>query len=143
MNDGLVFPFAIALGVAAMGVDTAVSVLPKADLDVFFEVRSVEAFRDGDSATLVVDRSIYRPIHMAFTVQVMSMTPQGWQEICTAPSNNILYEPTRVLPDPITLDWWTWGKCATIPPGLVKIVTTWDPEPLGLPSVTMIAEVKE
>ena len=144
MNDGgLLFPFAIALGVVAMGVDTAVNVIPTADLDAFFEVHSIKAERTDGGIILHIDRTIHRPIHMAFTVQVMRRMDGRWAEICTAPSNVILYDTERALPDPVTLDWWTWGKCVDAPPGPVKIVTTWDPEPLGLGSLTVSAEVTE
>ena len=141
MTDSLAFPFAIALTVSLMGVDTAVKVMPKADLAEFFEVQSVTAKRVGDGAVLDVQRVIHRPVHMAFTVRIMAQEPSGWTEVCQAPSNVILYEPGRALPDPITLDWWTWGKCPTLPSGPAEIVTTWDPEPFGLASITVKTEV--
>jgi hypothetical protein len=141
MSDNFAFPFVIALTVSLMGVDTAVNVLPKADLAAFFEVHSIEFERAGDTAILHVDRTIHRPINMAFTVRIMSETPRGWVEVCRAASNVILYEPGRALPDPVTLDWWTWGQCPTLPEGPAQIVTTWDPEPMGLEAVTVKAEV--
>lgn len=141
MNDGLAFPFVVALILAGMGVDTAVSVLPQADLDTFFDVRSVTARRDGDTATLTVDRTVKMPIHMAFSVRVQSRIGAGWVDTCAMSSGVIFYQPDAVLPDPVTLDWWTWGECPDLPPGDARIVTTWTPEPRGMQSVTVIAEV--
>lgn len=143
MNDGLAFPFAIALGISAMGVDTAVRVMPRPQLSDAFEVRSIEAHREGETAILDVDRTIKRPINMQFSVRVMQRGPNGWIDTCAMTSGVIQYRPDAALPDPVTLDWWTWGECATLPAGQARIVTTWVPEPRGLEPVTVIAEVME
>lgn len=141
MKD-LVFPFAIATGFAMMGVDTAVTVLPRADLGEFFTVQSLTATRSGDTATLEVDRQIKHPIHMAFNVRIQSLGEKGWYETCAMQAGPILYQPDAALPEPVTLDWWTWGECPTLPEGKARIVTTWIPEPKGMAPITAIAEVK-
>ncbi len=142
MNDGVAFPFAIALIFAAMGVDTAVTVLPRADMDQFFEVQSVAAERQGDTAILHVDREIHQPLHMSFSVRVMSQGKRGWVETCAMSSGVIEYSPDNALPDPVTLDWWTWGECPTLPPGPARIITTWTPAVKGFDPVTVIADVR-
>ncbi len=141
MKD-LAFPFAIALAASLMGVDTAVSVLPKAGMADFFEVRSVTAERQGETAVIQFDRVIHQPLHMEFTVRVQGKARQGWVEVCAMSSGVILYTPDAVLPDPVTLDWWTWGKCPTLPEGPARIVTTWAPDARGLEPVTVITEVE-
>lgn len=141
MKD-LVFPFAIATGFAMMGVDTAVTVLPRAALDDFFAVQSVIATRQGDTAILEVHRQILHPIHMGFNVRIQSLGEKGWHETCAMQAGPILYQPDAALPEPVTLDWWTWGECPTLPEGKARIVTTWIPEPKGMESVTVVSEVK-
>jgi hypothetical protein len=143
MNDGLAFPFAVALAVAAMGVDTTVSIMPRPQLSDAFEVRSVTAERAGDTAILKVDRTIKRPINMQFSVRVMQKGPNGWIDTCAMTSGVIQYRPDAALPDPVTLDWWTWGECPHLPAGQSRIVTTWVPEPREMEPLTIIAEVME
>ena len=142
MNDGLAFPFAITLVFAMMGVDTAVSVLPRAATDDFFTVQSVTVERAGAGAVLNVDRTIKRPIHMEFAVRIMGRGKSGWVETCTTQSGPILYLPDAELPDLITLDWWTWGKCPNLPEGPARVITTWIPEPQGLGPVSIVSEVE-
>lgn len=143
MNDGLAFPFAIALGISAMGVDTAVRVMPRPALSDAFEVRSIKAHRQGDTAILNVDRVIKRPVNMQFSVRVMTRGPNGWIDTCAMTSGVIQYHPDNALPDPVTLDYWTWGECATLPAGKARVVTTWYPEPRGLEPLTVVADVIE
>ena len=139
----LVFPFAIATAFAMMGVDTAVTMLPRAELSNFFTVDGIEAKRVGKTAHLKVDRTIHHPIHMSFIVRVQKRGLNGWTDDCTAPEvGPILYQPDAELPDPITLDWWTWGACVELPEGPARIVTTWIPEPNGLSPVTVVSEVE-
>lgn len=142
MNDGIAFPFAIALIFAGMGVDTAVSVLPRAEMTQFFQVRSVTAERDGSTAILRVDRSILRPMHMSFSVRVLAHTARGWVETCAMSSGVIEYQPDNALPEPVTLDWWTWGRCPHLPEGPARIVTTWTPAVQGFDPVTVSTDVR-
>lgn len=142
MSESLAFPFAIALGLSMLGVDTAVSIMPRASTDNFFAVHSFRAERSGDTALIYIERAIKAPIPMAYTVRIMERDIGGWREFCKAQSNTFLYMPDAVLPGQIDLDWWTGGKCAKLPAAPARIVTTWDPEGQGLESVTAIAEVK-
>jgi hypothetical protein len=142
MNDGVAFPFAIALIFAAMGVDTAVTVLPRAEMPQFFEVHSITAERRGDAAVLIVDRSIHRPLHMAFSVRVMAQGRSGWIETCAMSSGVIEYQTDNALPEPVTLDWWTWGQCPDLPPGPARIVTTWTPAIKGFDPLTVTTDVR-
>lgn len=141
-TDNLAVPFVIALGWAGLTLDTAVSLAPKATLATYFEVHSIEAIRDGNTAILVVDRDIHAPIDMAYTVRVMSVNGTGVTQFCKSESNTFRYLPTAQLPDPITLDWWTNGACPTLPDGPAQIITTWEPYPSGLAPLTVITEVR-
>lgn len=141
-QESLMLPVMLSLGWFGIGLDTTTRMMPRAGLDTFFEVRSVTAERVGGTAILHVDREIHYPIHMAFTVRVMEQRGLGWQEVCAAPSNVILYLPDAELPDPVTLDWWTWGKCPNLPDGPVRIVTTWEPEPRGMEPLTVVTEIE-
>lgn len=142
MNDGLLFPFAIAIGVGLMGVDTAVTLMPKPSLDAFFRVDSITAERVGDTAVLHVNREILHPLHMTFSVRVKAKGAHGWVETCAMTSGVILYQPDAELPQPITLDRWTWGRCPELPEGPAMIVTTWAPDSPALEPLTVITEVK-
>jgi hypothetical protein len=143
MSESLAFPFAIALGISAMGVDTAVRVMPRPQLSDAFEVHSIRAERVGDTAILHVDRTIKRPVNMEFTVRVMQRGPNGWIDTCAMNSGVIRYSPDAALPDPVTLDWWSWSECATLPAGEARIVTTWVPEPRGMEPLTVSVNVEE
>lgn len=142
-TDSLAVPFMISLGWAGLTLDTAVSFAPRATLENFFEVHSIEAERVGNTAVLRVDREIHAPINMAYTVRVMAVENGKYQQVCKASSNSFLYMPQAELPDQITLDWWTDGECPELPDGPSQIITTWDPDPQGLDALTVIAEVEE
>lgn len=141
MSDSLAFPFVMSLAFVGLGVTTAVDVLPRAGMDDFFTVESITAKRVGDTAILDVERTLKQPIHMQFTVRTFQKVPFGYVETCSMSSGVILYEPGRVLPELVTLDWWTWGECPTLPDGPAMIETTWTPEPRGMKPLTVKTEV--
>lgn len=138
--DGL-FAVAVAMGVSGLVVDGVVSLVPEPKTQVLFEVHEIRAERVGDTANLFVNRSIYAPVHMEPTVRIMEKTKGGWREFCFAPSSPFLYQPDAVLDQPVTLDWWTWGKCPVLPDGPARIVTTWSPAGRGLLPVTYTVEI--
>lgn len=140
MND-LAFNFASALAVAGSAFVGLTHIVPRPQLSDYFVVSQLEAVRQGNSATLIVDRTIKQPLHMGFTVRILGEGSEGWVEYCAMTSGVILYQPGRALPDPVTLDWWTWGRCPTLPRGKALIETTWSPEG-GLEPLTMTIEVK-
>ena len=141
MND-MMFNFASAMAVAGSAFVGLTHVVPRPNLSDYFVVDRLEATRSGDTAILSVARTIKQPLHMGFTVRVMKEGYEGWVEHCAMTSGVILYAPGRALPDPVTLDWWTWGRCPSLPPGRALIETTWSPEG-GLPPLTITTEVSE
>lgn len=141
MND-LAFNFASALAVAGSAFVGLSHIVPRPNLADFFEVENLVAVREGDTALLQVSRTIKQPLHMSFTVRILGDGREGWEEHCAMTSGVILYQPGRSLPDPVTLDWWTWGRCPTIPAGPAMIETTWAPAG-GLPPLTIQTIVRE
>jgi hypothetical protein len=141
ISDG-VFALAVAMGVSGLLADGVVRMIPETATDAFFSVQSITAKRDGSGANLWVDREIFAPIHMAFGVRVMQKVDVGWRETCAMQSEPILYLPDAIIDQPVTLDWWTHGKCHTLPQGRARIVTTWVPVAENLDPVSFIAELE-
>jgi len=141
MNDTLAFPLAIALGLSGLAIDTTSMLVPPPETARYFDVRSVSAERVGDTAHLHIDRAIYAPIEMSFSVRVMEDRGE-WHQVCKHESGVFQYRPEAALPVPVTLEWWTDGRCVSIPPGPVQIITTWTPANRALEPVTRIARVE-
>lgn len=141
MSD-MAFSLVSALAVAGSAFIGLTHVVPRPSLSDYFEVTRLDAVRDGDTALLMVERTVKQPLHMGFTVRVLADGREGWVEHCAMTSGAILYQPGRVLPEPVTLDWWTWGRCPTLPEGRALIETTWAPEG-GLAPLTIATEVTE
>lgn len=141
ISDG-VFAVAVAMGVSGLMVDGVVKIAATQDTSAFFEVREIRAERVGNTANLWVDRSIYAPIHMEFTVRVMQEMPDGWREACSMHGAPRLYMPDVVIDQPVTLDWWTLGQCKALPEGRARIITTWSPTARKLQPVTYTVEIE-
>ena len=132
-------PAVAALAVASaifQGAHTGLSQLNPPEVANYFEVHDIRAERDGTSAKLWVDRTIYLPVHMSYAVRVMERTPQGWREFCEAQGGPFLYQPDAILDQPVTLAWWTGGECDALPDGPARIVTTWAPTIRGVEPVS-------
>lgn len=136
------FQFVGALAIAGSTFLSIVQVMPQPKTSDYFEVGYVTGQRVGQSAELTVNRAIKAPLHMRFTVRVMEQEPAGWNEFCNMSSDAaILYQPNAVLPEPVTLDWWTWGECPVLPPGPARVITTWTPTDAGFQPVTAITDI--
>lgn len=140
ISDGL-FALAVAMGVSGLVVDGVVSLVPEPKTQSLFEVHEIKAVRKDDTADLWVNRTIHEPLHMAFSVRLLQRFAGGWSEFCFMESKPFLYMPDAVIPQPVTLDWWTHGKCPTLPDGPARIVTTWAPAGRGLMPVTYTVEI--
>ena len=86
----------------------------------------------GEPIIMVVDREIKRPVYGSWTVTVREQGEGGWALQCVA-SGSGDYHPNAILPDPLTLDWWTDGQCDTLGPGTYFVTTTWAFRPRGVP----------
>ena len=136
-----IFSVLVAFGVAGLAVDAVVSMSPQPSTRNAFEVHSITAERVGDTAILDVDRVVYMPIEMGYVVRVLEQTSQGYRQFCKMEGPPLEYQTDAVLPDPVTLWWWTDGDCPTIPDGHVRISTTWTPVKDGYDAVTYNFEI--
>lgn len=137
-----IFGGLIALGVAGLVVDSAVELFPDTNTHHAFQVHSITATRQGNTAVLDVDRTINYPITMGFTVRVLEDIEGGLREFCRMESPPFEYIPNSILPDVLDLDWWTYGKCSELPKGRAVVSTTWTPQKDGYDAVTYTFEVE-
>ena len=137
-----IYGLAVSIGVVGLVTDSVVKLAPPPVTADFFEVAEVRADRDGDTVSLWVDREIHRAIYMAASVRVLQPTPSGMQQVCIADGPTILYRPEAVMPQPVDLDWWTWGHCPILPEGRTVIETTWTPRDPALDPVTVEVTVE-
>ncbi len=137
-----IYGLAVSIGVVGLVTDSVVKLAPQPVTADFFEVSEVRAERNGDDAAIWVDRIIHRSIYMTASVRVMQPTPRGMQQVCIADGPTILYRPEAVMPQPVDLDWWTWGHCPMLPEGRTVIETTWTPRGPALEPVTVEVTVE-
>ena len=111
----------------------AMQVFPPATY--YFEARHmiVPDAPTGAGVVLFVDRDIHRPVFGRWTVTVRRQAGEGWVQACAPAHGSNNYLPESVLPDPLTLEWWTEGQCSLTEPGRYFITTTWAFEPRRLP----------
>lgn len=93
----------------------------------FYEVRRVSVGNSvvGESIILDVDRTIHREFSGSFVVEVRTF-PQR-TAYCVG-EGSVRYHPEAELPDPITLQWWTFNDECTgpdLPVGDYIVVTHW------------------
>jgi hypothetical protein len=86
----------------------------------------------GDDVLMIVNRTIKRQVFGEWTVTVRAQQENGWSIYCVARGESD-YSPLAVLPDPLTLDWWTYGQCEPPPPGTYFVTTTWAFSPAWIP----------
>lgn len=119
-------------------VEAALSAWPASD---WMEVRSVRVFdaRAGEPIRLFVDRAIKSDFVASFSVRVRLERGGTSEVVCSVDSQPGPYRADARLPDPLTLDWWTHGRCASLPPGVYTVTTTWriDPPPDFIPAKTV------
>jgi hypothetical protein len=78
----------------------------------------------GAPVVLDVERRIHRPFVADWSVLVRRWTPGGWTVACAARGGGD-YRPDAALPTPVTLGWWTDGKCSALPAGRYFVSTVW------------------
>ena len=137
-----IYGLAVSIGVVGLVTDSVVKLAPPPVTADFFEVAEIRAERNGDDAAIWVNRTVHRSIYMTASVRVMLPTPHGMQQVCIADGPTILYRPEAVMPQPVDLDWWTWGHCPMLPEGRTVIETTWTPRGPALEPVTVEVTVE-
>lgn len=92
---------------------------------VAFDVRDVTY---GDPITIHYERKIARQFSADWRVNVRRKTDRGLEFVCSSPTRRDDYEPTAVLPEPVTLEWFAFTdpRCFTLHPGQYQITVTWD-----------------
>lgn len=94
----------------------------------FYEVRSVliEDTVAGVAPIMHFDRVIHRNFKGSWIAKVERASARGgWTQTCGAVGSTN-YVTDAELPDPLTLDWWTFPeRCTPDVPGIYRVVTTW------------------
>lgn len=94
----------------------------------WYSVRSVVVFDSvvGADVLMSVDRQIHRAFTAEWDVLVRRKKDDGsgWVIVCQARGRSN-YRPDAILPDPLTLAWWTGGQCPTPPAGRILVSTIW------------------
>ena len=130
----------LSFAVVTNGFVSALAPAPSVSSD-FFEVHSISGKRAGDTVHIDLDRSIYGPIVMGFTVRIMERNGAGISEFCQMEAKAFNYLPGSVLPEVIDLDWWTHGKCAVPPDGESQVWTVWTPEDVTLKPIVAVFDI--
>ena len=92
----------------------------------WFDVRDVRVFDSmvGQPVVMAVDRTIRRDFKGEWVASIRSLQNGKWISYCTA-RGSTNYREDSVLPDPLTLQWWTHPDCHPLPPGKYTMRTTW------------------
>jgi hypothetical protein len=106
----------------------------------WLEVRSV-VVRDtvaGTVPVMDVEREVKRPFRADWTVEVERQSSRGgFYGVCTGTGSNN-YRPESILPEPLTLDWWTWPVECDLTPGRYQVETRWTINPTGFPAKEVV-----
>lgn len=111
----------------------AMFTLPRADYWFVAHTMVVPDVPAGAEVVLLVDREIRRKIYGRWTVTVRRVENGGWMLHCPPAYGSGDYHTQAVLPNPLTLAWWTEGQCDITEPGMYFISTTWAFDPDWLP----------
>jgi hypothetical protein len=95
----------------------------------WFKVQSVQVQNSkiGDSVFMNVDRTIIRSFTAQWSAVIRRVDPtDSTTEVVCSGSGISSYKTEAVLPDPLTLEWWTDGDCETLnQPGAYQVTTVW------------------
>jgi hypothetical protein len=84
----------------------------------------VEDAKSGEPLKMRVDRVIKRPILGDWSFTIRKIEPQGMVIVCQADGRGN-YQPDAQLPDKLTSEWWSNGKCTAVnDPGLYTTNTS-------------------
>lgn len=93
----------------------------------WLDVRYIQAKNSaaGQAISFIVDREIRHTFYGEWTVSLRrAIGDQGYVSVpCGRGATT--YRPDAALPNPVTLEWWTDGACATLPVGRYQISTQW------------------
>jgi hypothetical protein len=115
--------FCIA-GLVLMAAAVMAYVIPAS---VWLQVHDVRVFdaKVGSPVQMVVARTIKLDFNGTWVAGIRRLEPDGWTLYCPA-SGSAPYRTDSVLPNPLTLAWWTFPDCSKpFPPGKYQMRTTW------------------
>jgi len=92
----------------------------------------------GDPIVMRVERVIYSRFHASWIVSVRRVDKDGLELACVAAGESD-YLPEAKLPQPLTLDWWTYPVTCNLNPGKYRIDTVWRLDPQGYPQKVVAA----
>lgn len=92
----------------------------------WLDVRAVRVFdvHAGEPVVMAVDRTIRHDFRGEWVASIRSLQNGKWVSYCTA-RGTTNYREDSVLPDPLTLQWWTHPDCHPLQPGKYMMRTTW------------------
>jgi hypothetical protein len=101
-------------------------------IETIFEARTtIPDFVAGEIPPVQYDRTIHQAFQGSYSVEVKSIADGVTR--CYG-SGTSLYEPGETLANPVTLDWYVNGSCATrLVPGQYIVETHYSLEREGLP----------
>lgn len=86
----------------------------------------------GQTITMEVDRQIVRPFFGKWSAIVRKRQGAGWVVVCPS-DGSADYRTDAVLPEDLTLEWWTAGACPALVAGTYILTTTWEIYPEFMP----------
>lgn len=94
----------------------------------WLEVNSVYVYNAvlGETPVMEVDRDIKQSFTGVWVADVEKLNDNGRFVIFCSSTGKANYDLDNDLPDPLTLDWWTYPTdCTPVEPGKYRIVTVW------------------
>ena len=86
--------------------------------------------RAGQPVRMEVKRTLHRDFVANVAVSVRSDSSS--QDVVCQQQARPNYRAGAKLPKDLTLEWWSFDKCVTLPPGRYWVATDWDIEPGGV-----------
>lgn len=107
----------------------------------WFEVIGVTVSdtRAGQPVRMNVSRIIHAPFTASWVATVRRMTDNGLEFACSSFGTND-YRLESTLPEPLTLDWWTYPVRCDLKPGRYRLDTLWTLDLPGYPPKTVGAQ---
>ncbi len=106
--------------------------------EFWMDVRSVEVTDAPPGESLIIlDREVHRDFEGRYTV---TLRDTAQRVVCTA-SEGLSYQEGAAVPDAISLDWWTNGKCSVLEPGAYTMTTAWTINPARTPFAKTVTVV--
>lgn len=126
LKSSLKFLFGWPMTLVVLVIISGYAIIHNLPASIWLRTPVVTVFdaNQGDDVFMSVERVIMRPFAAHWTVIVRVARGSGWEVVCVANGFGD-YTPDAVLPDPLTLHWWTDGQCPHPPVGDIYVTTLW------------------